>query len=295
MLQLTVDQIVKEARRPVQSTLSARCDAAATIAERVAFWSALAEDDGRRSRSTSPGPPAGPGVRERPGRPARRPHRQRVRPHPRRHRASRCCAAAPAGSTVRAHRRRRRRGLVGGAAPGPGHTGLGLDIARRTAQDCGGHLVTGTTPTGGAQVEVALPLVDLSRSVVATAAVVARHRRRPRLVVVPVVRRSSRSRRRGRVAGAGSGPSGAGAVGVRGCRRVTGAEVAGAAQRDGPRHVGDAGASDPDGGLRARRPASRPVRADDLRRAGSGRTGHLGRRDGWAGLRRRRSRHACRR
>jgi signal transduction histidine kinase len=44
--------------------------------------------------------------------------------------------------------------------PGPGHTGLGLDIARRTAQDCGGHLVTGTNAAGGAKVEVALPLVS---------------------------------------------------------------------------------------------------------------------------------------
>jgi signal transduction histidine kinase len=45
-------------------------------------------------------------------------------------------------------------------APSPraGHTGLGLDIARRTAAQCGGHLVTGITGAGGARVEVALPL-----------------------------------------------------------------------------------------------------------------------------------------
>jgi len=43
-------------------------------------------------------------------------------------------------------------------SPHPGHTGLGLDIARRTASQCGGHLVTGVTATGGARVEVALPL-----------------------------------------------------------------------------------------------------------------------------------------
>ena len=158
VLQLTVDQIVKEARRPVQSTLAPRCDAAATIAGRVAFWSVLAEDDGRALRVDV----------------ARRPLLVPVS-------ASDLAdlldvlidnvfAHTPDGTgfTVALH--------AGGGTcvlnvsddgpgwsaerkPGPGHTGLGLDIARRTAQDCGGHLVTGTTATGGARVEVALPLV----------------------------------------------------------------------------------------------------------------------------------------
>ncbi len=158
VLQLTVDQIVKEARRPVQSTLAARCDAAATIAGRVAFWSVLAEDDSRGlTVAVDPGPlpvpvsaadladvldvlidnvfahtPDGTGfaVTLRAG--------------------ERTCVLTVADEGG---------GWSAEPKPGPGHTGLGLDIARRTAQGCGGRMVTSTTPDGGAKVEVALPLL----------------------------------------------------------------------------------------------------------------------------------------
>ena len=40
----------------------------------------------------------------------------------------------------------------------PGSTGLGLDIARRIAQGCGGSLTIGTGPGGGVLVDVRLPL-----------------------------------------------------------------------------------------------------------------------------------------
>ena len=46
-LQRTVDAIVKEARRPVLSSLDRGCDAASVVRERVEFWSALAADQGR--------------------------------------------------------------------------------------------------------------------------------------------------------------------------------------------------------------------------------------------------------
>jgi signal transduction histidine kinase len=42
----------------------------------------------------------------------------------------------------------------------PGTSGLGLDIARRTAESCGGRLRTGRAPEGGALVEVRLPVVE---------------------------------------------------------------------------------------------------------------------------------------
>lgn len=49
-LQRTVDAIVRDARRPVRHTMRAGCDARAVVADRMAFWSALAEDQGRPLR-----------------------------------------------------------------------------------------------------------------------------------------------------------------------------------------------------------------------------------------------------
>jgi signal transduction histidine kinase len=46
-LQRTVDAIVKDARRPVRTAMTATCDAARVVQERVTFWSALAEDQDR--------------------------------------------------------------------------------------------------------------------------------------------------------------------------------------------------------------------------------------------------------
>lgn len=46
-LQRTVDAIVKDARRPVRATIASTCDATRVVRDRVAFWSALAEDQDR--------------------------------------------------------------------------------------------------------------------------------------------------------------------------------------------------------------------------------------------------------
>ena len=47
VLERTVDAVVKDARRPVRSTVGRSCDAASVVRDRVAFWSALAVDQGR--------------------------------------------------------------------------------------------------------------------------------------------------------------------------------------------------------------------------------------------------------
>jgi len=46
-LQRTVDAVVKDARRPVGSTLGRSCDATSVVRDRVTFWSALAADQQR--------------------------------------------------------------------------------------------------------------------------------------------------------------------------------------------------------------------------------------------------------
>ncbi|HET7691326.1 MAG TPA: HAMP domain-containing sensor histidine kinase, partial [Nocardioidaceae bacterium] len=56
-LQRTVDAIIRDARRPVRHAVRAGCDARAVVAERMAFWSALADDQGRRVHLTLPDEP----------------------------------------------------------------------------------------------------------------------------------------------------------------------------------------------------------------------------------------------
>ena len=47
VLQRSIDSIVHEARRPVRTDLGEACDATVVVGDRVAFWRALAEDQGR--------------------------------------------------------------------------------------------------------------------------------------------------------------------------------------------------------------------------------------------------------
>ena len=156
-----IDALIREARRPVREGVEARCDARAVVAERVEFWAALAEDQGREVALTLP--PGSSPVR--------------------------------AGSTdleatldallgnVLAHTPDGA-GLAVSLTPGPegswlleiddegpgfadsavlergdsraGSTGLGLDIARRTAVASGGDLTIGRSPAGGARVTMRL-------------------------------------------------------------------------------------------------------------------------------------------
>jgi signal transduction histidine kinase len=157
-LQLTVDQIVKEARRPVEDTLTARCDASEVVASRVAFWAALAEDGLRRVEID-----VAPGRMPVPISASDLADLVDVL-------IDNVFAHTPEGTGFAVSLRRLGDAALllvdddgEGWAPArserPGHSGLGLDIVRRTAEQCGGRMLTGTSGTGGARVEVALPLV----------------------------------------------------------------------------------------------------------------------------------------
>jgi len=56
-LERTVDAVVKDARRPVRSTLGRSCDAAIVVRDRVDFWSALAVDQDRDLTVSIPSTP----------------------------------------------------------------------------------------------------------------------------------------------------------------------------------------------------------------------------------------------
>ena len=164
-LQQLVDHLVDRARRTEREGLVAEADATAVVAERCAFWGALAEDQGRALRVRLPGEPLAV-------------------------RASVTDLAAlvdvlldnvfshtpeGAGITVTVTPRPGGGAVLTVEDEGPGFpdgvdvvrrgtsgadsSGLGLAIADATAAESGGDLVVGRTPTGGGRV-----VVELGRS-----------------------------------------------------------------------------------------------------------------------------------
>ncbi|AEW94232.1 MULTISPECIES: sensor histidine kinase [Streptomycetaceae] len=166
-LEREVDQIIRTARAHTSATAAATagCDAAEVVRERMAFWSALAEDQGRRARTA--------GV----DRPARVP-------------VARAELAAALDALLGNVFRHTPEGtafsvdvhsgedavilLVSDAGPGiadpdaalrrghgdggPGSTGLGLDIVRRVAESTGGDVALGPSVLGGTEVRLWLAL-----------------------------------------------------------------------------------------------------------------------------------------
>ncbi|MCW2699157.1 MAG: sensor histidine kinase [Blastococcus sp.] len=154
-----VDEVIREARRPLREGLGTGCDATAVVVDRAHFWSVLAVDEGRELRIEGP-----------------------EEPLPVRVSAEDLAAAVdallgnvfahtPEGSGMLVEIRRRDGGgavlRVGDDGPGVpegavargrsggGSTGLGLDIVRRTAEASGGALALSSS-SAGTQVTVEL-------------------------------------------------------------------------------------------------------------------------------------------
>lgn len=163
-LQRDIDAIVHDARRPVRENMTSACDAAEVVATRVAFWRPLAEDQGRRFEEDLAAGPllvplAGPDLRDvvdvlidnvfahtAEG----TPFVVRLSSH---------------GDAVHVEVRDAGQGPDPAAPPGgrPGSTGLGLDIARRTAASAGGSLHVqdaAEAPGGGFLVRLELPVLQ---------------------------------------------------------------------------------------------------------------------------------------
>jgi signal transduction histidine kinase len=157
VLQRSIDAIVREARRPVRTDLPAVGDIAETVRERTSFWEVLAEDQERPTEISVPEGEVTVGVAPDDladlvdvlidnvfaHTPERTPFAVRLDVE---------------DGTARL--------VVSDDGPGPadragdrlGSTGLGLDIARRTATGSGGDLRFGPGADGGTTVEVTLPL-----------------------------------------------------------------------------------------------------------------------------------------
>ncbi len=160
-LSRTVDAVVKDARRPVSASVERFCDATEVVAERVEFWSALAVDQGRAVvRRIAPGPVMAAMEAD--------DLRDLVDAL-----VDNVFAHTPEGTGFTVELGRHTDGTVevvvtdeGPGLPdspvtergqsGAGSSGLGLDIARRTAQAAGGGLAVGPGPAGGTQVVATL-------------------------------------------------------------------------------------------------------------------------------------------
>jgi len=153
-----VDEVIRTARRPVREGVRAYADLAQVAAERVAYWSALAEDGGRPVHRQSPTQP----VPVRASRedlvaaldalldnvfshtPDGAALRVTVFPTPN----GGLLTVEDAGPGLPADVHGRQRGQSAGS------TGLGLDIARRTAEAAGGSMRLGTSALGGTKVDL---------------------------------------------------------------------------------------------------------------------------------------------
>jgi signal transduction histidine kinase len=152
-----VDGIIRATREPLSARPAEHCDLTDVLADRLAFWSVLAEDHGRPWTVVGSAEPLWVAVRRADAEAAIDALIGNVFHH------------TPEGTPFRA-------GVVGSALvvedDGPGiaspqdalrrgasfggSTGLGLDIAQRFAADAGGELVIGRGPRGGTRVEISL-------------------------------------------------------------------------------------------------------------------------------------------
>lgn len=160
-LSRSIDEIIRTARRPVREGLQARADLSAVVADRARFWSALAEDTGR-SMSVS----VQPDIWVRAAKPDLMASvdalLENVFSHTPDGTAVEVELSASADGAARLAIADHGPGFAVRPArgfSGAGSTGLGLDIARRTAESGGGSMNLAGTAGGGATVELVFPRV----------------------------------------------------------------------------------------------------------------------------------------
>lgn len=154
-MERTLTAVIRAARRPEREGRMAACDARAVLAERVAFWTPLAEDQGRVMTVTLPEQPVPVRCADADLAAAVDALLENVMAHTAEGVA---CTVELRADTDGARIRIRDEGTgfdpeaVTRGRSDRGSSGLGLDIARRCAEAAGGHLDIGHGPRGGADV-----------------------------------------------------------------------------------------------------------------------------------------------
>jgi signal transduction histidine kinase len=160
-LERTVDFVIREARRPGRTDAAEACDLGEVAADRVRFWTALAEEQEREVEYISDGSPVEVGIGSDDATAMVDALIGNVFAHTDEGVGFTVAVAALDGEAIL---------VVDDHGPGftaelaergrstGGSTGLGLDIAMRTADAAGGALIIGASDSGGARVTVTLPL-----------------------------------------------------------------------------------------------------------------------------------------
>jgi signal transduction histidine kinase len=155
-----VDDVIREARRTIREGVEARCDATSVVSERVAFWQVLAEDQHRRLSLLLPDRPSWVRV----SRPDLEAAMDALLGNVLSHTEEGIGFGVELrrdGTAVLVSVRDDGPGfpdpsLLERGRSGAGSTGLGLDIARRTALASGGALQVESPAGGGAVVTMRL-------------------------------------------------------------------------------------------------------------------------------------------
>lgn len=160
-LERTVNAVVQDARRPVRPNVTSRCDVAALVGERVAFWSALADEQGRSLRTWLPSRPTWARIDSVELTDVVDVLIDNVFAHTEEGVPLEVTVNTNAAHEIVLAVQDGGPGLPGADVVARGHSnagssGLGLDIVRRAAIASGGRLELGRSRLGGAKVQVVL-------------------------------------------------------------------------------------------------------------------------------------------
>ncbi len=160
-LERAVDAVIRQARRPIRSEIGPLANPVVVARARAEFWAPLAEDQGREWALEVNGEGTIVAVSTEELEAALDALLGNVFIHTPEGTAFRLLVFPRPGGGVRLAVEDDGPGvsgdLVARGASGAGSTGLGLDIARRTAEAAGGSLRISSGPRGGARIELDLP------------------------------------------------------------------------------------------------------------------------------------------